>query len=377
MERRRFLRTSLALGAGSGLLTLPSCAPAPAPRAAPAAPRRGPNGPVRLNSNENPLGLSPAARQAVLQDLGEANRYPRQARTDLTQAIAARHGVGPDHVQLGAGSGEILQMTVQATPPDAVVVTADPTFEEVGGYARVAGRRLVTVPLRADWAHDVARMRAAAGNGPALVFICNPNNPTGTLTPCGEVEAWIAEADPRVTFLVDEAYVEFPEDAGYRSAVPLIARHPNLVVSRTFSKIHAMAGLRLGYALAQPATIARLRLLACGNNANGLALAAARASLGDTAHQERTLAANRAARRLLTDALDALGLEHLPSHTNFVMHRIPGELAPYNARMREAGFLVGRPFPPLTTMSRVSLGTPDEMELFAAALRDFRRRDWV
>ena len=378
MERRRFLRTGLALGAaGSGLATLPSCVRRPAPAAAAVGPRRGTNGPIRLNSNENPLGLSPAARQAVLQDLGEANRYPRQARADLTQAIAALHGVGADHVQLGAGSGEILQMTVQATPPDAVVVTAHPTFEEVGGYARVAGRRLVTVPLRADWAHDVARMRAAAGTGPALVFICNPNNPTGTLTPCSEVEAWIAEADPRVTFLVDEAYVEFPEDAAYRSAVPLIARHPNLVVSRTFSKIHAMAGLRLGYALAQPATIARLRLLACGNNANGLALAAARASLGDTAHQERTLAANRAARRLLTDTLDALGLEHLPSHTNFVMHRIPGELAQYNARMREAGFLVGRAFPPLLSMSRVSLGTPDEMELFAAALRDFRRRDWV
>lgn len=351
-----------------------AAAPAPAPAL---VPRRGPNGPVRLNSNEKPLGLSPAARQAVLLDLGEANRYPRQARADLVQAIASHHGVGTDHVQLGAGSSEILQMAVQATPPDAVVVVAEPTFEEVGGYARVAGRRLVSIPLRSDWAHDIARMRAAAGSGPALVFICNPNNPTGTLTPCGEIEDWIAQADPRVTFLVDEAYVEFPEDAGYRSAVPLVARYPNVVVSRTFSKIHAMAGLRLGYALAQPATIARLRLLACGNNANGLALAAARASLGDTAHQERTLAANRAARRLLTEALDALGLEHLPSHTNFVMHRIPGELAPYNARMREAGFLVGRAFPPLLTMSRVSLGLPEEMERFAAALREFRVRDWV
>lgn len=323
------------------------------------------------------LALGAAGTGPILQDLGEANRYPRQNRSALVAAIAAAHGVAANHVQLGSGSGEILQMTVQATPADAVVVTADRTFEEVGTYARVAGRRLVAVPLRRDLAHDVERMRAAAGSGPALVFICNPNNPTGTLTPCGEVEEWIAAADPRVTFLVDEAYFEFPEDPGYRSAAHLIATHSNVVVSRTFSKIHGMAGLRLGYALAQPATIAGLRLLACANNANTLALAAARASLADAAHRDLALASNRAARRILVATLDELGLEHMPSHTNFVMHRIPGELAQYNGRMREAGFLVGRPFPPLTEWSRVSLGTPDEMERFVGALRAFRGRGWV
>ncbi|MFI5213753.1 MAG: pyridoxal phosphate-dependent aminotransferase [Gemmatimonadales bacterium] len=377
MERRRFIGTSLALGAaGTGLLS--GCAPGVTRSAAATGavrPLRG--GPVRLSANENPLGLSPLARRAIMEDLGEGNRYPRQARLDLLVALAAKHGVPTDHIQLGTGSTEILKMAVDATSPDAVVVIAEPTFEDVAHYANSAGRRLVAVPLRPDGAHDLERMRAAAGAGPALVFICNPNNPTGTLTSCDDVEAWIAAAPERITFLVDEAYFEFPEDARYRSAAPLIASKPNVVVSRTFSKIHAMAGLRLGYALAQPATIQRLRLFACGQNANELALVAGRVSLGDEEFHERTLASNRAARAILMGALDSLGLTHLPSHTNFVMHQIRGELTDYIARMREAGFQVGRPFPPMLDHSRVSLGLPEEMERFVEALRGFRARSWV
>jgi histidinol-phosphate aminotransferase len=373
MERRRFLGASIALGAaGSALLT--GCAPAAgASRVAP----RGEGGPVRLNSNENPLGLSPAARQAILEGLGESNRYPRQWRTDLIAALAAKHGLTPQHVQLGTGSTEILQMAVQATPEGSVIVIAEPTFEDVAKYAAASGRRLAAIPLRSDWAHDVAAMRRAAGSGPALVFVCNPNNPTGSITPCAEVDAWIADADRRITFIVDEAYFEFVADAGYRSATPWIASRPNVVVVRTFSKIQGMAGLRLGYALAQPATIQQLRLMACGNNANQLALAAGRAALGDTAFHERSVASNRAARTVLTAALDQLGLAHLPSHTNFVMHRIAGPLPAYIERMREAGFLVGRPFPPMTDYSRVSVGLPEEMEQFAVTLRSFRSRNWV
>ena len=376
MERRSFIGTSLALGAaGTGLLG--ACAPATRTAAAAGAVRPQRGGPVRLSANENPLGLSPLARRAIMEDLGEGNRYPRQARLELLDALAAKHGVPTDHIQLGTGSTEILKMAVDATPPDAVVVIAEPTFEDVAHYANSAGRRLALVPLRPDGAHDLERMRAAAGAGPALVFICNPNNPTGTLTSCDDVEAWIAAAPEQITFLVDEAYFEFPEDPRYRSAAPLIASKPNVVVSRTFSKIHAMAGLRLGYALAQPATILRLRLFACGQNANELALVAGRASLGDDDFHARTLASNRAARTILLGTLDTLGLTYLPSHTNFVMHRIRGELTDYIARMREAGFQVGRPFPPMLDHSRVSLGLPEEMERFVEALRGFRARSWV
>jgi len=374
MRRRAFLRAGVAVGAASGGLLEAACAPALQSR--PAGPVQRP---LRLASNENPLGLCPAARQAVMTAIAEGNRYPRQARQALIEAIAAQHGVSADHVMLGTGSTEILQIAVQAMPPEAPVVVADPTYEDVPQYATAAGRRMERVPLRADWSHDIGRMRevVAGAGGAALVFICNPNNPTGTLTPCGDVEAWLREADARTTLVVDEAYFEFAEDPGYRTMQPFALSRPNVVLVRTFSKIHAMAGMRLGYAIAQPATIRRLRTWACNNNGNTLALAAARASLDDAAFHERSLASNRAARRILTECLGELGLEHLPSHTNFVMHRLPGEVADYNARMRERGVLVGRPFPPLTTMSRVSIGLPAEMAEFAQELRDFRARGWA
>jgi histidinol-phosphate aminotransferase len=236
-------------------------------------------------------------------------------------------------------------------------------------YAAAAGRRVEKVPLGPAWEHDLGRMREAVSRagGAALVFLCNPNNPTGTLTPCSDVEAWLREADERTTFIVDEAYFEFAEDPAYRSMQPIATSRPNVIMVRTFSKIHAMAGMRLGYAIAHPDAIRRLRAWVCTNNANILALAAARESLGDTAFHERSLASNRAGRRLLIECLDELGLEHLPSHTNFVMHRIPGEVSA----------LVGRAFPPLLAMSRVSIGLPEEMAEFVRELRDFRARGFV
>jgi len=376
VKRRDFLWTTVAAGAAESAVL--AVVTAPSARASLARQGQVPR-PIRLASNENPLGLSPAARQAVLGAISEGNRYPRQERQALIEAIAAKHGVPVDQVVLGAGSTEILQMAVQATAPDAVVVVADPTYEDVPQYAAVSGRRVVKVPLRPDWSHDLDRMREAAeeARGEALVFICSPNNPTGTLTPCDAVDAWIRAADARITFVVDEAYFEYAEDPTYRSAQSWIATRPNVVVLRTFSKIHAMAGMRLGYALAQPATARKLRAWGCNNNANQLVLAAGRASLGDTAFHERSLATNRAARRILLECLDELGLEHLPSHANFVMHRITGDLSTYISRMRERGIWVGRQFPPLLTYSRVTIGLPEEMTAFAAELRGFRTSGWV
>ena len=375
MERRQFFGTSLALGAaGSSLLTACSNRAGPAAAVTP----RPAGTPIRLSSNENPLGLSPAARQAILADLGDANRYPKgAARQQLTAALASKHGVQPEQIQLGTGSTEILQMCVQHTPAEAVMVIAEPTFEDVARYATASRRRVVAVPVDGRGSHDITRMHEACNGSPALVFVCNPNNPTGTLTSCDAVDQMIRAADDRVTFVIDEAYFEFADDPGYRSAVPWIRSRPNVIVVRTFSKIYGMAGLRLGYAIAQPATIERLRLMACSNNVNELALAAGVAALTDTAFQQRTLDTNRTSRAILTRTLDELGLAHLPSHTNFVMHRIAGPVADYNRRMLEAGFVVGRPFPPMLDHSRVSLGLPDEMELFTATLRDFRARGWV
>lgn len=336
--------------------------------------------PLRLNSNENPLGPSPAAREALATSLGKVNRYPDEARRALVESLAERHDVGPESILLGCGSTEVLQMSVQALcGPEAPLVLADPTFEAAPEYAAPTGGPVERVPLDERWAHDLGRMRerARASGGGAVVYICDPNNPTGTLTPRDELEAWVREAPPRVWFLVDEAYHDYVDDPAYRTAVPWTRERPNVVVARTFSKVHGLAGLRLGYGISHPRTAERIRPFMSNDNANGPALAAALASLRDGTAVPRAVEANRRGRRILVDCLDELGLGHIPSQASFVMHEVPGDLETHIRRMADHGVQVGRPFPPLLSHNRVSIGRPEEMERFADVLRDFRRRGWV
>ncbi len=374
MERRAFLRTGLAAGlvgvGGTG--TFPSLLSA--------TPRRLPDGSVRLNSNENPLGISPAARQAIIDGLDLCNRYPGASREPVMEALAKKHGVKTANIQLGAGSTEILQIFVQLFGRGAPIVAADPTFEDVPRYARPFSIPLEMVPLRADYSHDIGRMQEVvrASGGPAIVYLCNPNNPTGTITSCAEIDSWIGSAPDNVYFLVDEAYYEFAESAeGYWSALKWVESKPNVIVVRTFSKIYGMAGMRLGYGVAHEDTVQRVGAIAASNNANHLASVAGLASLNDEQMIPRSIDANTRARRILEDTLDDLGIEHLPSHTNFLMHRITGDLRTYRDRMREQGWLVGRAFPPMLTYNRVSLAMPDDMARFSETLRNFRSRNWV
>jgi histidinol-phosphate aminotransferase len=431
MRRRDFLHTSLAAGAtaAAAFTAGPAVARLGVDRGAPAALDPGrwspadPDRPLRLSSNENPLGPSAAARQAILDGLGEANRYTHGLAMALRSRVAAHHGVDEASVVLGNGSTEVLRMAVQAMAgpagwgpagsgpagsglaglgaagsgaagsdpagsglAPARIVVAEPTFEHVEAYAAPWGLEALKVPLRGDHAHDIGRMRdaarAARGSGgqgpgrPVLAFVCNPNNPTGTLTPCDEVESWIREADD-VVFLVDEAYFEYVDDASYRSMLPLALERPNVVVVRTFSKIHGLAGLRIGYALAHPDAARRIRAFSGLSNLNALGLLAATASLGDDTHVARSLRVNDDARRVTYQVLDELGLERLPSQANFVLHQVRGDQAAYIRRMREHGIQVGRPFPPLLGYNRLSLGTPEEMGRFAGVLREFRRRGWT
>jgi histidinol-phosphate aminotransferase len=302
----------------------------------------------------------------------------------LRDAIAARHRAAPAAVLLGNGSTEILRVAVAVgaagtTGATGTLIVAEPTFEDITDYASPFGYRVVRVPLTATFAHDIPAMRAHAERaaGPVVVYLCNPNNPTATLTDCGEIGTWIREAPPRVFFVVDEAYFDFVDDAGYWSFDRIALTQPNVLVVRTFSKIFGMAGLRAGYGLAHPDTAARLRAHLTQSTPNHLAQVAALASLADQELVPRGQLANLRARRILLDALDELGLDHLPSHANFVMHRIPGDLRTYQGRMREHGALVGRAFPPMLGHSRVSIGLPAEMEEFTGLLREFRARGWV
>lgn len=380
MKRRQFVRA----GAAVGVAGLGSLAGLPGSARSLDVPLRGhrgpPDGVLRLNSNENPLGLCPAARQAIVDTIPDGNRYPGELRSALMQALASKHEVTEDSIVLGNGSTEILQMIVQAaTSPNATLVLADPTFEHVAGYQRPFPYLMEKVLLDGRHAHDIQQMRdkAQGRRRPAVVYLCNPNNPTGTLTPSAEIDAWIDEAPETVLFAVDEAYFEYADDPGYWSTVKWTQSRPNVVVVRTFSKIYGMAGLRLGYAIAHPDTAGRLRDFVANANANQLALAAALASLNDAELERRSREANSAARKVTEACLEDLGVEYLPTQANFLMHRIAGDLRTYIQRMREQGILVGRPFPPMLAYNRLSFGLPEEMERFAEVLRDFRSQSWV
>ncbi len=366
MHRRDFVRTGTFSGllAGGGFLAASEALAGSAHPLIAGAGRRTENGAVRLNSNENPLGISPAAREAVLDALTLANRYPADQHAELVAKLAAGHEVGEDQIVVGAGSAEVLQMVVQAyAAPRARLVMADPTYEAVTNYQRTEPYELVKVPLTASYEHDLDRMREAAESSghPALVYLCNPNNPTATVTPSADIDAWIADAPEHVFFLSDEAYIEYVDDERMWSSLPWIAKKRNLVVVRTFSKIYGMAGLRLGYGIAHPDTAARLADFASRNNANQLALAAAGACFRDEELIRKSIAVNREAREMVESTLDEIGLERMPTQANFLMHRISGDLSTYRTRMAEAGFLVGRDFPPKLEWNRLSFGLPEDM----------------
>ena len=368
MDRRAFLRA----GAALGMISLAGR------RQVEGGVHPGTEATTWLSWNENPYGLPTSARRAALEAVDRAHRYPDRARAELATRVAELNGVEPANVVIGCGSTQILQsLVLQEAAADKPLVIAEPTFEAMIRYQRPWQFRVERVPLDSRYAHDIGRMRERVGSGGALVYICNPNNPTATLTPGTEIDAWISEASGDVMFTVDEAYHEYVEAEGYRSAVRWIADRPNVVVTRTFSKIYAMAGLRLGYALCHERTARRLRQFVSADNASGVALAAAGASLADPDVVPRSREANAAAKKIAIGCLDELALAHLPSHANFLMHRVNGDLSSYIERMRESGIRVGRPFPPMLEFNRLTLGLPGEMERWAETLRSFRAQGHI
>ena len=336
------------------------------------------DGTVRLSSNENAIGLSPAARQAVIDSLDIANRYPGSHRRQLMERLAAYAGCETENLVLSNGSSELLQVAAQAyRGPGKRLVLAEPTFEDINDYQQTEGYEVIMVPLTGHHEHDVARMREEATGQAAVVYFCNPNNPTGTLTSTAAIDEWIAEAPETTTFIMDEAYFEYVGDPSFESSVKWVNEKRNVVVVRTFSKIFAMAGMRLGYSISHPDTARYLSRFVAQNSPNELAAAAGLASLEDDGLIERSVAVNSESKAIVHDTLDELGLEYLHTEANFLMHRIHGDLSDYQQRMREAGLLVGRHFPPMLEWNRLSFGLPNEMDRWASTLKEFRRKGWI
>ncbi|MEO8035246.1 MAG: aminotransferase class I/II-fold pyridoxal phosphate-dependent enzyme [Acidobacteriota bacterium] len=324
-------------------------------------------GVVRINSNENPYGPSPAALRAITAAFPLVWRYPDETADLLIADLAKAHGIGPEYFALGDGSSELLKLAASAfTDASRRLVMADPAFEAIGSGAAAAGASIVKVPLDKRFAHDLAKMREVAGEpkGAGLVYICNPNNPTGSITPKDEVRAFLDALSPKTIVMVDEAYFHYASSGEYESVIPLVASHPNLIVLRTFSKIHGMAGLRLGYAVAQPALLEKVTDQGAWDSVNIMALAGARASLADSAHIADQKRRNSETRAWTIEALEKLGFHTIPSEANFIMVDTRREVKPLNAALRARKIHVGRVFPAMPNHMRVTIGTPEQMRAF-------------
>ncbi len=325
---------------------------------------------IRLHSNENPYGPSRRARCAMITAFDEGCRYPSGHYEELKRLIAEKEGVSPDHVILGAGSHEILRMAGVAYGLEGgEVLTAYPTYEGLEHYARTIGAYVHRVPLTADFQIDLDAMDRRITQAVRLVFVCNPNNPTGRILPGDQLREFCRAISRRTVVLVDEAYHDYVQAREYASMIDLVREGYNVIVSRTFSKIHALAGLRVGYGLARPDIIARLGQFRTNHSVNILGLRAAIASYQDASFQDFSRRKNAEARTYLYRVLGELGRRYIPSQTNFVFFHLGREVTAFRQAMKEHGVLVGRPFPPYTNWCRLSLGTMEEMELFAQAFR--------
>ncbi len=363
-------RRSLAklLGAAAGASFLPAKLPGAAALPAGATPAKG--GPIRLNANENPDGPCAASLAAMEGCAGLASRYPGAEQEEARTAIARLHGVRPEQVVLGCGSSDVLRMADAAfLGPRRKVVAAEPTFEAVLDYAKVTRAEAVKVPQTTDFRHDLPAMARVCDATTGLVYVCNPNNPTGTIVGARELEAFLAKVPPTCVVLVDEAYYHFVEDLSYASVLEVAHGRDNVVVARTFSKIYGMAGIRLGYAVGSAANIAAMERCASWDNTSQTALAMGLAALADAEVVPAERKRLNGTRRWLCAELAKDGRRYIPSEANFVMIDVGGDVVPVGQAFRERGILVGRKFPSMPTWLRVSIGTPAETEAFVTALR--------
>jgi len=325
---------------------------------------------VRLSSNENPYGPCPKALQAMTDSFGLACRYPDEHNNVLIDKLATLNNVDRSQILLGDGSGEILKLCAEifTGPQNGKLVAADPTFEAILRHATANGAEVVKVPLTNTFAHDPPKMLAAAKGG--LIYVCNPNNPTASITPKDDLRDFITKTPRETMILVDEAYFHFADSPDYETVIPLVKDHPNLIVSRTFSKIYGMAGLRCGYCVAPKETIERMRRNQMWDSVNCMALAAATASLDDPDHVPNGQRLNKEAKQFTTSELEKMGYKIIPSQANFIMFDCKRPVVPLIKAMKEQNVHVGRLFPALPNHMRLTIGKKAEMEAFLTAFRE-------
>ena len=325
-------------------------------------------GPIRLHFNENPFGMSPKAKDALMGSWAQHTWYMPPIREEIRETFAKYVGVPADHVLVTQGSSEVLSILALAyNMHGGEIVAPWPTFEDLPRWGETLGATVHKVPLDHRMDHDLYQMEQKINGNTKLVFVCNPNNPTSNLADDQALREFVTNSARRSTVIVDEAYFDFVNVPGHKSMVDLVLKGQPIIVSRTASKLHGLAGLRCGFAVARPDIIAKLQQYVTGDP-NVFGLVAGKASLLDTEYQAFVKAKNAEGRTMLMDALKALGKNVAPSQTNFVFFQAGRPVEQMQKYFLAKGFVIGRAFPPYTDWCRVSIGTPDEMKQFVAAL---------
>jgi histidinol-phosphate aminotransferase len=328
---------------------------------------------IKLANNENPYGPP----ESVLKAMNDAWKYSnRYAAPDggLVDAIAEHHHLKPENVLVGCGSSEILKIVDDAFLPDhKIVVGVEPTYETVYRFATNSKAKAIAVPLTKTYDADIKeiiRITKFNARDVGVVYVCNPNNPTGRIIPKTEIKLLLDSIPGDIPVFIDEAYHHFVDDPNYEPSVKYVIEGRKVIIARTFSKIAALAGMRLGYALAPKEIIDHLKPFVMTYNTSTIVKFGGVASLKDAASEARFKQLNKQVRDKATGELKAMGYDVIPSQTNFFMINVKKDVTPVAAEFLKKGFVVGRKFPPMTEWLRVSVGTEDEMKGFMKAFKE-------
>lgn len=326
------------------------------------------NKPIKLSSNENPYGFSPKAKQALIDSLEDGNRYASpDLVAKLEQEIAKREGVKAENVVLGTGSGEVLCMAAIAFGQKEIVAP-EPTFPSLMRYAENFGAKIKGVPLNEKFEHDFSAMARSVSANTSLVYVCNPNNPTASISPINDLRLFCSETAKKVPVFADEAYLEFTDDFPKNSMIDLVQKGESVIVSRTFSKIYGMAGLRVGYGLARADITQKLKRLRM-TWFNNPSISAALASYADIDFVTQSKQKNEEVRHEVMIKLDKMNLQYAPSEANFLWVNVGVGMNDLGDKMRQRNILLGNP---RNNWARVTIGTSDEMKAFIKAFKEIK-----
>ena len=326
-------------------------------------------GKIKLSSNENPFGPSEKVRKAMISNFDEACRYPFSYSEELLEKIALKEGVSKNHIVLTGGSTEGLKAVgLTYSMNGGEIIAAKPTFLAMMTYAGQWGGSVNWVPVDKNMIHDLDEMEKRISSKTKLIFLCNPNNPTSTLLPADRLFDFCNTVSDKVTLFSDEAYYDFIEEKNYPSMVSLVKKGKNIIVSKTFSKVYGLAGLRIGYMIANPEVAMGLKKNIMAFT-NVLAIEAAKNALDDQEFYNFSLNKTVEAKKIILEGLDHLNLEYALSNTNFVFFKSGMNIIKLQKKMLEKGIIVGRPFPPFNNWCRISTGTPEEVIRFNYALK--------